>query len=159
MVYTIHSMLYTICYAGHTMVYIIGIYHGILNDIYIRIYHGIYHNIFSLFISHWILVPSSPPGAALFSQQLCRLECSCELQSISLYASAQLDPARLPPPIVPHPVVELIQPASVAYAAYPPTGICSSSSPVSKAVGQAGPAGWDAILVCDPLWSISIINI
>ena len=35
--------------------------------IYIRIYHGIYHNIFSSFISHWILVPSSPPGAALFS--------------------------------------------------------------------------------------------
>jgi len=54
-------MLYTICYAGHTTVYIIGIYHGILNDIYIRIYHGIYHNIFSSFISHWILVPSSPP--------------------------------------------------------------------------------------------------
>jgi len=60
---------------------------------------------------------------------------------------------------VPHPVVELIQPATVADAAYPHTGICSSSSPVSKAVGQAGPAGWDAILVCDPLWSISIINI
>ena len=60
-------MLYTICYAGHTMVYIIGIYHGILNDIYIRIYHGIYHNIFSSFISHWILFPSSLPGEALFS--------------------------------------------------------------------------------------------
>jgi hypothetical protein len=45
MVYTIHSVLYTICYAGHTTVYIIGIYHGILNDIYIHIYHGIYHNV------------------------------------------------------------------------------------------------------------------
>ena len=67
MVYTIHQVLYTICYAGHTTVYIIGIYHGILNDIYIRIYHGIYHNIFSSFISHWILVPNSPLGAALFS--------------------------------------------------------------------------------------------
>ena len=34
---------YTICYAGHTTVYIIGIYHGILNDIVyiIGIYHGI----------------------------------------------------------------------------------------------------------------------
>jgi hypothetical protein len=63
-------MLYTICYAGHTMVYIIGIYHGILNDIYIHIYHGIYHNIFSSFISHCILVPSNPPGAALFSSPL-----------------------------------------------------------------------------------------
>jgi hypothetical protein len=26
MVYNIHSMLYTICYAGHTTVYIMGIY-------------------------------------------------------------------------------------------------------------------------------------
>ena len=34
-------MLYTICYARHTTVYIIGIYHGILNDAYIRIYHGL----------------------------------------------------------------------------------------------------------------------
>jgi hypothetical protein len=42
--------------------YIIGIDHGILNDIYIhiymRIYHGIYHTIF-------ILVPSSPLCCAL----------------------------------------------------------------------------------------------
>ena len=103
--------------------------------IYIRIYHGIYHNIFSSFISHCILVTSNPPGAALFSLPLHRLERSCYLQSISLYASAQLDPARLPPPIAPHPVVELIEPASVAY---PHAGICSSSSPVSKAVGQGG---------------------
>ena len=111
MVNTIHSMLYTICYVGHITVYIIGMYHGILSDIYIRIYHGLYHNIFSSFISHCILVPSSPPGAALFSESslLQRLECSCELQSISLYASAQLDPARLPPPIAPHPMVELRQ--------------------------------------------------
>jgi hypothetical protein len=119
------------------MVYIIGIYHGILNDIhiYIRIYHGIYHNIFSSFISHCILVTSNPPGAALFSSPLHHLECSCELESISLYASAQLDPARLPPPIAPHPVVELIEPTSFAY---PHVGICSTSSPVSKAVGQGG---------------------
>ena len=103
--------------------------------IYIRIYHGIHHNIFSSFISHYILVPSSPPGAALFSSPLQRLECSCELQSISLYASAQLDPARLPPPIAPHPVVELIEPASVAC---PHVRICSTSRPVSKAVGQGG---------------------
>ena len=49
------------------------------------------------------------------------------------------DPARLPPPIAPHPVVELIEPASVAY---PHAGICSSSSPVSKAVGQGGMLYW-----------------
>jgi hypothetical protein len=49
------------------------------------------------------------------------------------------DPARLPLPIVPHPVVELIEPASVAY---PHAGICSSSSPVSKAVGQGGMLYW-----------------
>ncbi len=52
------------------------------------------------------------------------------------------DHARLPPPIAPHPVVELIdsdiEPASVAY---PHAGICSSSSPVSKAVGQARQGG------------------
>jgi hypothetical protein len=69
MVYTIHHMLYTLCYAGHTTVYIIGIYHGILNDTYVRTYHGIYHNIFSSLISHCILVPSSPPGAAIFSSR------------------------------------------------------------------------------------------
>jgi hypothetical protein len=63
MVYTIHRLLYTICYAGHTTVYLIGIYHGILNDIDIRIYHGIYHNIFSSFISHW--TRASPQAAAL----------------------------------------------------------------------------------------------
>jgi hypothetical protein len=45
------------------------------------------------------------------------------------------DPARLPPPIAPHPVVELIEPASIAY---PHAEICSSSSPVSKVVGQGG---------------------
>ena len=46
-----------------------------------------------------------------------------------------LDPARLPPPIasLAHPMVELIEPASVAY---PHAGVCSCSSPVSKAVGQ-----------------------
>jgi hypothetical protein len=83
MVYTIHSMLYhTICYARHTTVYIIGIYHGILNDIHIRIYH----NISFSYISHSILVPSSPPGAALFSSlsPLQRLKfselLSCELR-------------------------------------------------------------------------------
>jgi hypothetical protein len=96
MVYTIHLMLYTVCYAGHTTVYIIGIYHGILNDIYMRIYHGTCHNIFSSFISHCILVPSRPPvqccsrcrfnvwsALASFSQSLST--CSCELQSISLW--------------------------------------------------------------------------
>jgi hypothetical protein len=59
--------------------------------IHICIYHGIYHNmIFSSFITHSILVPSSPPCATHFSSPLHRLECSCQLQSISLYASAQL---------------------------------------------------------------------
>ena len=49
------------------------------------------------------------------------------------------DPARLPPPIAPHSEVELIEPASVAS---PHTGICSSSSPVPKAVGQGGMLYW-----------------
>jgi hypothetical protein len=49
------------------------------------------------------------------------------------------DPVRLPPPIVLHPEVELIEPASVAY---PHAGICSSSSPIPKAVGQGGMLYW-----------------
>ena len=100
------------------MVYIIDMYHDILNDIYIRIYHGIYHNIFSSFISHSILVHSSLHSAALFSSSLQRLNCS--LASISqsfptpLLSFFHSDLARLPPPIAPHPEVELIEPASVA---------------------------------------------
>ncbi len=106
----------------------------------IRIYHGIYHNIFSSFISHSILVPSSLPSAtcaALFSSQLQRLNCSLASLSQSLptplLSFFHSDLARLPPPIAPHPEVELIEPASVAS---PHAGICSSSSPVPKAVGQ-----------------------
>ena len=104
--------------------------------IYIYVYTMVY-TITSFLLSSPTasLSPATPHGAALFSSPLHRLERSCELQSISLYASAQLDPARLPPPIAPHPVVELIEPASVAY---PHVGICSTSSPVSKAVGQGG---------------------
>jgi hypothetical protein len=107
------------------------------------VYHGIYHNIFSSFISHCILVPSSPPGAALFSSQLQRLDCS--LASFSQFLSTPLlsffnsDHPRLPQPIASHPEVELIEPASVAS---PHAGICSSSSPVLKAVGQGGMLYW-----------------
>ena len=131
-------MLYTICYAGHTMVYIIGIYHGILNDIYIRIYHGIYHNIFSSFISHCILVPSSPP-VQRSSRRLCNVWSALASFSQALRTPLLSDLARLPPPIVPHPEVELIEPASVAS---PHAGICSSSSPDPKAVGQGGMLYW-----------------
>jgi hypothetical protein len=132
-------------YARHTKVYLIGIYHGILNDtyiriyIYIRVYHGIYHNIFSSFISHSILVSSSLPSAVRFSSQLQRLNCFLASFSQSLptplLSFFHSDLARLPPPIAPHPEVELIEPASVAS---PHAGICSSSSPVPKAVGQGG---------------------
>jgi hypothetical protein len=142
MVYCIHSMLYTICYARRTTVCIIGIYYRSLNDIYvcIRIYHGMYHNHFSSFISHKILVPSSPPCAVLFSSPLQRLNCSLASFSQSfptpLLSFCYSDPVRLPLPIEPHPEVELIEPASVATS--PHAGICSSSSPVPKAVGQDG---------------------
>ncbi len=141
MVYTIQCMLYNMIYARHTTVYIIGIYHGILNDIYIRIYHVIYHHIFSSFISRSILVHSSLPSAALFSSPLQRLNCSLASFSQSLptplLSFFHSDLARLPPPIAPHPEVELIEPASVAS---PHAGICSSSSPVPKAVagGRVG---------------------
>jgi hypothetical protein len=153
MVYTIHSIPYTICYAGHTTVYIIGIYHGILNDIYI--YTMVYTIAYSLHSSPTTsLSPAAPPEQR--SSRRC-FTVSSALVSFSQSLSTPLlsffhsDPARLPPPIAPHPEVELIEPASVAY---PHAGIYSSSSPVPKA------AGWDAILVCDPLrlWSISIIT-
>jgi hypothetical protein len=156
MVHTIHSMLYTICYAGHTTVYIIGIYHGILsilNDIYLYVYTMVYTITSFLHSSPTAsLSPAAPPvtrsscrrfnvwsALASFSQSL----------SMPLLSFFYSDPARLPPPIAPHPVVELIEPASVAY---PHAGICGSFSPDSKALG------WDAILVCDPLWSMSIIT-
>jgi hypothetical protein len=106
-------------YARHTMVYIIGIYQGILNDICIRIYHGIHHNIFSSFISHSILVHSSLPIAALFTSTLQRLNCSLASFSQSLptplLSFFHSDLAKLPQPITPHPEVELTElPASVA---------------------------------------------
>ncbi len=56
--------------------------------------------------------------------------------SMPLLSFFHSDPARLPLPIAPHPKVELMEPASVAS---PHAGICSSSSPVPKAVGQGGP--------------------
>ena len=128
-------MLYTICYARHTTVYIIGIYHGILNDIYIYVYTMV-HTITSFLHSSPTasLSPAAPPvprssrrrfnvwsALASFSQPL----------STPLLSFFHSDPARLPPPIVQHPEVELIEPASVAS---PRAGICSSSSPIPKAV-------------------------
>jgi hypothetical protein len=110
------------------------------------IYHGIYHNIFSSFISHCILVPSSPPcqGAALISLPLQLLWSGLLLQasidlSTPMLSFFHSDPARLPLPIAPHPEVKLTDPASVAS---PHAGICSSSSPVPKAVGQGGMLHW-----------------
>ena len=140
----------------YTMVYLNGIYHALyaiypsiyhttyhciyhLYIPYIHIYHGIYHNISSLFISHSILVTSTPPGAALFSSPLQRLNCSLASfgQSLltPLLSFCHSDLARLPPPIAPHPEVELIEPASVAS---PHAGIRSSSGLVAEAVGQGG---------------------
>jgi hypothetical protein len=83
--------------------------------------------------------PSSPPGAALFSSPLHRLNCSLASFSQSLptplLSFFHSDLARLPQHIEPHPEVELMEPASVAS---PHAGICSSSSPVANAVGQGG---------------------
>jgi hypothetical protein len=88
----------------------------------------------------------SSPTASL-SQQPPRFNVWTALASFRQSLSTPLlsffhsDPARqrLPPPIAPHPEVELIEPASVAS---PHAGICSSSSPVSKAVGQGGMLYW-----------------
>jgi hypothetical protein len=91
------------------------------------------------------LSPAAPPvqrssrrhfnvwsALASFSQSL----------STPLLSFFHSDPARLPPrppPIAPHPEVELIETASLAS---PHAGICSSSSPVPKAVGQGGMLYW-----------------
>ena len=78
-------------------------------------------------------------SAALFSSPLQRLNSSlasfCQSLPTPLLGFFHSDVARLPPPIAPHPEVELIEPASVAS---PHAGICSSSSPVAEAVGQGG---------------------
>jgi hypothetical protein len=113
---------------------------------YIRIYHGIYHNIFSSFISYCILVPSTGPAAPPVPcssrrrfNVLSALASFGQSLSTPLLSFFHSDPARQPPPIAPHPEVELIEPASVAS---PHAGICSSSSPVPKAVGQGGMQYW-----------------
>jgi hypothetical protein len=94
MVYTIQCMLYTMIYARHTTVYIIGIYHGILNDIYIYTYIPCYipsHLLFIHLPQH--PCPQQPPQcrALLVAASTSEL-LSYELQSISPYASAQLLP-------------------------------------------------------------------
>jgi hypothetical protein len=84
------------------------------------------------------LSPAAPP---VLCSSHCRFNVWTALASFSQSLSTPLlsffhsDPARqqLPPPIAPHPEVELIEPASVAS---PHAGL------------------WDAILVCDPLWTL-----
>jgi hypothetical protein len=112
---------------------------GILNDIYIHVYTMVHTITSSLHSSPTAsLSPAAPPvprssrrrfnvrsALASFSQFL-----SMPL-SLSLLSFFHSDPARLPPPIVQHPEVELIEPASVAS---PRAGICSSSSPIPKVV-------------------------
>jgi hypothetical protein len=93
------------------------------------------------------LSPAAPP-AQHSSPSRRRFNVWSALASFSQSLSTPLlsffysDPTRLPPPIAPYPVVELvdsdIEPASVAC---PHAGICSSSSPVSKAVGAVGQGG------------------
>jgi hypothetical protein len=66
MVYTIHSMLYTIYYARHTTVYIIGMYHVLLNYVYIFLYiYTMVYTITSLQVLHASptasLSPAAPP--------------------------------------------------------------------------------------------------
>jgi hypothetical protein len=145
MVYNIHCMLYTICYARHTMVYIICIYHGILNEIYICIY---VYNMVNTTTSSLHSSPTasfSPAAPPVPHSSRRRFNVCSALASFSQFLSTTLlsffhsDPARLPPPIAPHPEVELIEPASIAS---PHAGICSGSSPVPKAVGQGGMLYW-----------------
>ena len=155
MVYTVHCMLCTICYARHTMVYIIqvSINHGI--PWYIVLYtilsslHSSQNPSASLSPA-WASASLSPAWAAPPPGQVPRSSCQsfkvwtslasfCQSLSIPLLSFFHSDPARLPLPIVPHPVIELIEPASLAS---PHAGICSSSSPVPKAVGQGGMLYW-----------------
>jgi hypothetical protein len=142
MVYTIHNI---ICYARHTTVYIIGIYHGILNDIYIyvHVYTMVYTITSSLHSSPTAFL--SPAAPTVLRSSRCRLNVWTALASFSQSLSTPLpsffhsNSARLPPTIAPHPELELIEPASVAS---PHAGICSRSSPVPKAVGQGGMLYW-----------------
>jgi hypothetical protein len=137
-----HSMLYTINCSLYIMIYINGQYHGISNGIHVRLYHGIYH-IVSVHSSLTASI-SSIPCAALFLSPLQRLNCSLprfgQMPPTPLCSFYHSELARLPPPIAPHPEVELIEHASVASPLDSPghAGICSSSSPVAEAVGQ----GW-----------------
>jgi hypothetical protein len=122
--------------------------------IYIYVYTMVYTITSSLHSSPTASLSPAAPPVPHSSRR--RFNVWTALASFSQSPSAPLlsffhsDHARLPPPIAPHPEVELIEPASVAS---PHAGICSSSSPFPKAFG----AGWDAVLVCDSLWSISII--
>jgi hypothetical protein len=102
---------------------------------YVCIYHGIHYNIFSSFQVHLPQhpCPQQPPQCSAL--QNCSLASFSQSLSMPLLSFFHSGPARLPPPIVPHPEVGLIEPPSLAS---PKAGICSSSSPVSKTVGQVG---------------------
>ena len=107
--------------------------------IYIYVYTMVYTITSFLYSSPTAsLSPAAPPVQRSSSRRfnvwsaLASFSQSLSMLLLSFFYS---DPARLPLPIAPHPVVELIEPASVAY---PHVGICSTSSPVSKAVGQGG---------------------
>jgi hypothetical protein len=85
--------------------------------------------------------PQQPPWCSTLFIQLPLQRLNLFLASFSQLLPTPLlsffhsDLARLPPPMVPHPEVELIEPAS---AASPHAAICISSSPVAKSGRQGG---------------------
>jgi hypothetical protein len=116
-----------------------------LNDIYIYIYlYTMVYNITSSLHSSptaslSLAAPPMPRSSRCCFNVWTALASFSQSLSTPLLSFFYSDPARLPPPIAPHPEVELIEPASVAS---PHAGICRSSSPVPKAVGQGGMLYW-----------------
>ena len=110
---------------------------------YIYVYTMVYTITSSLHSSPTAsLSPAAPPvqrSSRRFFNVRTALASFSQSLSTPLLSFFHSDPARLLPPMVPHPEVELIEPASVAS---PHTGICSSSSPVPKAAGQGGMLCW-----------------
>jgi hypothetical protein len=128
-----------------TPLYISLVYIMVYCMIYIYLYTMVYTIKSSLHSSSTASLSPAAPSVQRSSCRCFNVWTALRLASFSQSLSTPLlsffhsDPARLPPPIVPHPEVGLIEPASVAS---PHAEICSSSNPVPKAVGQGGMLYW-----------------
>ena len=143
-------MLYTICYAGHTTVYIIGIY-MVYWMIYIYVYTMVYTITSFLYSSP---TASLSPATPLVQRSSRRRFSSGALLRASVNLSLRLCSAWPCKAAPTHSATSSGWAHRACFRCLSPRWNLQYLQPCF----QSGWAGWDAIQVCDPLWNISIIT-